>query len=593
MNGKRGCLRVSMAASLCYNSNNSKMKRILFAFLKVSPNRLLSIGCCLLTIGYIFSGIALAQETLKGMKDETLSYFKPLKGKIIRKDGDLITADLAEGSGIKKGMRFNILKEGAALLHPVTKEPIGRVETPSGRAEVIEVMPDGSRLRIISGDGKEGDILRISERRIRALFYQDRSVPWEIGEALYQKLKETGRFDLVDAPIDSFDDIRLIDEAKKDKIPVIVALSSYSKGKDTALKERIIWSEDGAILTEIETKVDASLIKETQFRELLSVGFGSREALLFFDLPYSGRLLTVGNFDGKDRDELLISNGKVLRIYTTGISLLEIHEIDVPSSKEHLWLDRLDLNADGRDEIILTTLGDDEVISYVYEWRDGGFRTLWKGKVFLRVLDGMILAQEYTREDGFSGPVYLINYRDGNFTRGDDLKLPSGVNIYDFSYITGADGSRLTLAYDDKGYLSLYDAKGVRLWVSNEDTGGFMNTFKRAAPTIMVDRGEWSVKDKLFTTGSKTVFIKRIPLADMARSLGFKRSEIKVLWWTGISMEEMKVVDNISGSVIDYAISGDRIYVISKPLFGVKAKNILKGENPLGSMLYVYSLKGF
>lgn len=570
------------------------MKRILlFTSLKITKKRLLAVAWCLLAIGYVFSGIALAQETLKGMKDETLSYFKPLKGRITMKEGDLITSDLNERSGLRKGMRLNILREGVALLHPVTKEPIGKVETPVGRAEVIGVMPDGSRLRIISGDGKEGDILRLSETRIRALFYQDRSVPWEIGEALYQMLKESGRFDLVDSHVNTVDDGRLLDEAKNNKTLVIIALTSYSKGKEAALKERIIWSEDGVTLTEIETNVDASLIKETHLKDLLFVGLGSKEALLFFDLPYSGRLVTVGNFDGRDMNELVISNGKVLRIYTAGISLLEMHEIEVPSSKEHLWLDRLDLNSDGKDEIIITTLGDDEVMSYVYEWKDGGFRVFWKEKVFLRVLDGVLLAQGYTNEEGFSGPVYSINYRDGSFTKGSDLQLPSGVNIYDFSYITGQDGSRLTLAYDDKGYLSLYDVKGLRLWVSKEDTGGFMNTFKRAAPTIMVDRGEWSVKDKLFTAGNKTVFIKRIPLADMARSLGFKRSEIKVLWWTGLSMEEMTVVDNVSGSVIDYAISGDKIFVISKPLFGIKAKNILKGENPLGSMLYVYSLKGF
>lgn len=540
-----------------------------------------------------FSGPAIAIDGLKKVKEETLSYFKPLKGKVIAKKPTFITTDLNESSGLKKGMRLNIYREGVPLLHPVTKEKIGMVETLSGIAEVVDVMPDSSRLKIISGDAKEGDILRISETKVKALFYQDKSVPWEVGEALYQLLKESGRFDLLDSPLDSADDSILLEEAKKKKTSIVIALTSYSKGNVVKLKERIIWTEDGVILTEIETDIDASLIKETQFNDLLPVGLGSKEALLFFDLPYTGRLITIGNFDGRDALELAISNGKVLRIYTVGISLLEIYEIDVPTAEEHLWLDKIDLNSDGRDEIVLTTLGDDEVLSYVYEKGDGGFRVLWEGKAFLRVIDGRLVAQGFTKEDGFVGPVYTIDYHDGRFTRGNELKLPPGVNIYDFSYLTETDGGRFIIAYDDKGYLNLYDANGLRVWVSKEDSGGFMNIFKKAAPTIMVDRGEWSVKDKLYTFGNKTVYVKRVPLADMARTLGYKHSELRVLWWMGLSMDETTIVDNISGSIIDYAISGDKIYVISKPLFGIKAKNILKGENPLGSMLYIYSLKGF
>lgn len=563
---------------LCYNS---KMKRIYLLIINV------------FIILFFFSGVPFAQETLEGMRDETLSYFKPLRGKVTSREANLITADLDGKSGIKKGMRLNIFREGLPFVHPVTKEQIGNIETPVGKAEVIEIKSDGSILRIINGDPKEGDILRISETKVRVLFYQDRSVPWEVGEALYQRLKESGRFDLVDSSLYSSDDTGILEEAKKKGTTAIIALSSHPEDiRTTLLKERIIWAEDGVTLTEIKAGIDASLIKETQFRDLLSSGLSSKDALLFFDLPYSGRLIITGNFDGEDNSELAISDGKVLRIYTTGISLFERYKIDVPVAGEHLWLDRIDLDFDGRDEIILTILSDD-VLSFIYYYDngEGGFRLLWKEKAFLRVIDGMLLAQAFAKEDGFSGPVYVIDFKNRKFSRGRELNLPQGINIYDFSFIN-LDGKRSVLAYDDKGYLSLYDADGLRLWISKEDSGGFINTFKRAAPTIMVERGEWSVKDRLFTFGNKAVFVKRVPLADIARTLGFKRSELRMLWWTGLSMEETLVVDNISGSVVDYAMSGDKIYVISKPLFGIKAKNILKGENPLGSMLYVYSLKG-
>ena len=39
------------------------------------------------------------------------------------------------------------------------------------------------------------------------------------------------------------------------------------------------------------------------------------------------------------------------------------------------------------------------------------------------------------------------------------------MNIYDFTFINEPDGKRLVLAYDDAGYLNLYD-EGIRIWRS-------------------------------------------------------------------------------------------------------------------------------
>jgi hypothetical protein len=56
-------------------------------------------------------------------------------------------------------------------------------------------------------------------------------------------------------------------------------------------------------------------------------------------------------------------------------------------------------------------------------------------------------------------------------------------------------------------------------------------------------------------------------------------------------MEEGVFIDNISGSILDYNVAGSKIFVLASPIFGIKAGNILKGENPLQTTLYVYSIK--
>ncbi len=237
------------------------------------------------------------------------------------------------------------------------------------------------------------------------------------------------------------------------------------------------------------------------------------------------------------------------------------------------------------------------IVSSVYGLRDGEFVLLRESDLFLRRLNNSLVGQGYEKGEGFHGPVFKVTFENGVFKKGDPIKLPKGVNIYDFAPLEGLDGLQYILAYDETGHLNLYNKGGLKVWNSAEDLGGFQNAFKKDAPTMPTDtinRGVWSIKDRLlFRDKDKEVFvIKRVPLINMARGLGNKNSQIKTLLWTGLSMEERVVVEGISGSLLDYAVTGDRLIVLSKPLFGIKAKNILSGENPMGDMLYVYSLKG-
>jgi hypothetical protein len=138
----------------------------------------------------------------------------------------------------------------------------------------------------------------------------------------------------------------------------------------------------------------------------------------------------------------------------------------------------------------------------------------------------------------------------------------------------------------------VYNGKDVRLWRSKTDAGGFLNSFTRKAPTTLVDRGEWSVKDRLFRRNNEILSVKRYPLVEMMRSLGFKKALVKKLWWNGLAMEEGVLIDNIAGTLFDYTVDGDRIMVLASPLFGIKPGNILKGENPLQTELIIYKMKG-
>ncbi len=530
---------------------------------------------------------------LHKMRDEVISYFKPMTGKVTMVEGKKVVFSLGAKDNVKTGMRFTILREGSPFIHPVTKEPLGKLESSTGKLEVKEVGPDQSTGYIITGDAKEGDKIRISESKVSMLFCQSNDIDWYLADSLYRALKETGRFNMIDTDIETDNPSKVIEEAKKLKAEVALLVTAKAGESGTLLTQRLFWANDSMKFSEMEAKVDVAYAKKLRFGEELFIS-QTGEAWLQFDMPYGARFITIGDIDGDGKQEILLSTGKDIRVYTPGIDLqpaLGGVQITGYGSDDILWVDTIDLNKNGIDEVIITSLGGDDVTSYIYELRGTEFILLFKGNFFLRRLENRLIAQAYSKAEGFDGDVFSIIW-DGEYKKGDRIKLPKGVNIYDFVYVDDPHTGRVILAYDEDGFLNIYDEKGIRIWRSKTDMGGFLSTFKKAAPTVMIDRGKWSMKDKLMLRNREVLFVKRVPLFEMAKGLGYKSSQIKNLWWNGLSMEESVLIDDIRGSVIDYAVAGDKIIVLASPMFGIKHENILKGENPLRTMLYIYSMKG-
>ena len=61
-----------------------------------------------------------------------------------------------------------------------------------------------------------------------------------------------------------------------------------------------------------------------------------------------------------------------------------LYEIKTSPKDDHIWLDVLDINRDGKDEVILTVMRDEMILSRIYEFKGGKFSVLWEGNVFLR-----------------------------------------------------------------------------------------------------------------------------------------------------------------------------------------------------------------
>ncbi|MDH4233048.1 MAG: VCBS repeat-containing protein, partial [Nitrospirota bacterium] len=485
---------------------------------------------------FLVSSAFAEEDPLTRLKDSTLEFFKPVTGKIIGVEGDKIEMDIGRKNEILPGMRLNILSEGEPFVHPVTGEMLGRVESMTGKVEVKDVREETSAGVLVEGNAKTGDKVRISGTKVKVLFCQDKKIDWYLADEYYRKLKETGRIEMIDTSLESSDETLVINEAKRLGAEAALVLTAKEADKGTQVMQKLLWVSDGSKFSEIDVKVDVSFAKELKFGEEFFTPHAG-EALLMYNLPFGARFVATGDFDGDGKQEIMLSTGKDVRVFLPAVDLQFLWEVKGTASDDHLWIDSVDLNRNGKDEVVITLMRNDEVLSDIYELEGSEFKKLWEGKYFLRKIGTELIAQAYSRSDGFAGDIVALTW-DGDYRLGEKIKLPGEVNIFDFAFIEGSDKEKLVFSYDEKGFLNLFDGKGIRVWRSSADTGGFLTTFKKETLNQFADREEWAVKDRIITRNREVLVVQRVPLAEMAKGIGYKSSRLKNYWWNGFSMDE-------------------------------------------------------
>jgi len=531
---------------------------------------------------------------LAPLKDDILSFFLPVRGRIIQIEGTSVKMSFDLKDPLRKGMRLQAFKEGTDFIHPVTREPLGKIEIPIGNIEIEALHKDYIIGKIIKGKPEDfrDAMVKIPSIKTRTLFYQG-NLDWFAGDLYYQMLKDSGRFELIDTGIQTDDISKIISEAKAKNASVVVVMSSAKQNKSLHITHKLYWTDDATMFSEKKITVDIAYIKELRAKSGLP-GMKAVEMLFSYDLPFTADRIIAGDFAGDGNVNIALISGAVIRFYTSQVDLNLLWQLKLPSRGDIIWIDTADINSNGKEEILITSWHDNDIISYIYELQGSQFIQLWSSEnLFIRGYGGKILGQKFSSSSGFEGSVFQILYTGNTFKTGEKLSLPQNLNIYDFQHLYSPDGRQAILSWNEEGYLILSDEKGSLLWISKEDYGGFATSFKKMSLSGIFEKGSWSIKDRLILKDGEVYAPKRNPLLGVAKGLGYKDSALKSFWWNGFSLEESVVIDDVGGEIIDYSITEDKFFILTKPILGIKAKNILKGESPLGVMLYVFIARGW
>jgi TolB-like protein len=299
--------------------------------------------------------------------------------------------------------------------------------------------------------------------------------------------------------------------------------------------------------------------------------------------------MAIGDVNNDGRNEIVVIDRHNIYIYRKeNGTLLLLKKIPGKSYDQYIAVDVADINKDGIPEIIVTSLREKLLNSFVLQYKDGEYKTIASDiRFFLRVIDTpsgmpMLLGQPYGFNKVFETQIYEILWRNGKYVEGDKQPIPLGLSIYGLAMEDLGPGMKeKIIAFDELDYLvvltptdktmgrilSFGFAPPELLFRSDEVYGG-SNNYIANIDKEKLKSYEATEQESAFANSRILAFDtngdgkKELIVVKNLSSVGrifknlklFTSSEIHNLEWDGIGLAENWRTKKINGYVADYAI---------------------------------------
>lgn len=292
--------------------------------------------------------------------------------------------------------------------------------------------------------------------------------------------------------------------------------------------------------------------------------------------------MVVADFQGDKKNRVVIASAHKLHAYEFFQNTLKpLGEVDLGPRIKILRLSTIDINRDGRDELIVAAINDPdgnaEPRSYVFNVMNGKFEQFCEPqKVYLNVVRTPPTFQPVIvgQRKGYHSPfeeagVSEMNYADGNFQPGRRLRLPSIANTFNFSYLPEGNTYKIVVL-NEYSYMKVYtpDLEGQ---YSQEDG------YNSSAVYLVIDERlpgmDTGVRDSgveefyylpmrmlpvSFDAGGKYELLvnKDISVASQIfkKFRHFSQGEVHSLFWDGVGMSMAWKTRRIKGTVVDLGL---------------------------------------
>ena len=422
-----------------------------------------------------------------------LALFPAVEGYVVSASGAEAYVDLALKDLVKPGMELQIYRPGADMIHPVTKQVLGSYEKDLGVLSVTEVREKYSRGALdAAGEAAgivAGDRVRLSARRLRTLLHvAGAAAGIEIGplaQALIARGEQSRRFAMIDEPgwASSLAALGAPWETVRADPPLLRRLGELAAA-DLLLLARIEPGPPSRVVVEVRSLRTGTMLGELSERwpapAPAAVPAGAAvpaaaapaaappkaaapapvtaapaaaparragsarprsppprrtapDEYIVRELATPARALAAGNILGEGRLEVLLTDGSRLSLYRwEAQSLAWRWDEDGRGGRRVLSLDAVDLDGDGRSEVLVTVVVRGRVTSELRRWQDNALKVVATiDGVYLRAAPRpgaptLLLGQRAGIGEVLSGRVEQYRLRAGTFERVEDSALPGG-----------------------------------------------------------------------------------------------------------------------------------------------------------------------
>ncbi|MBM4277429.1 MAG: hypothetical protein FJ130_06025 [Deltaproteobacteria bacterium] len=285
--------------------------------------------------------------------------------------------------------------------------------------------------------------------------------------------------------------------------------------------------------------------------------------------------LDIGDVDGDKKNEVVVMDHHNIYVFKyDGDKLSLFRKIEAGHQHNFLTLDVADVNRNGYAEIIVTSVVEDNLQSFIVEYEQGEFRTITrKGGWFFRVLehpkDGPVLMGQQMGSDGLiSGAIYKFVWKKNSFEKGPKMGFPKETSIFGLAMgdIRG-EGKLDVLALDESGRLKIVSGDGKSFWTSRAIFGGTNNSYdtkKKKDPVYRAGSApDWRVfipgriliKD-LDGDGLNEVIVNKnhASLGLLERAKSFNAGEVYNLVWDAGNLTTNWKTRELDGYISDFQL---------------------------------------
>jgi hypothetical protein len=295
-------------------------------------------------------------------------------------------------------------------------------------------------------------------------------------------------------------------------------------------------------------------------------------------LPFASRGMVVCDGDGDGQNEIFImTDGSLIAYRMMNGEMRQIAEMDLPRGRNYVRLNSMDINRNGRHELVIAAALDKDPRSLIVEF-DGNKFAIQSDPIpyFLGVLNmppaftPTLVGQKVGNTKYLASSIHQMVKAGGKYELGPAVNLPMGGNVFNVTFLPWENDYQIIMI-DDYDRMRVFSSTGALLTVTDESyAGSNLGIEYTTAPLGLAPPAANVVPpDKVFiplrAIPSNLDRDKRYELI-ISRNISvsaqifsnyrdYPQGEIHSLYWDGVGMSLQWKTARIKGTVIDYTLA--------------------------------------